>query len=84
MMSGEAAQFLFEAILLGSLGGLLGVGLGVAVTAVYTTARNSEFAVPASAVIGGFSVALVIGAIAVISPAARAARLAPADAIRPA
>lgn len=77
-------QFLLEAIVLGALGGLLGVGLGVAVTTAYTTARHTALAMPANALVGGFAAAVVIGAVAGLSPAARAARLAPADAIRPA
>jgi putative ABC transport system permease protein len=38
--------------------------------------------VPASAWAGGFGAALAIGAIAGLLPAIRAARLAPADALR--
>ena len=39
---------------------------------------------PAEALLGGVAAAIVVGAIAGAIPAARAARLAPADALRPA
>ena len=77
-------QFLVEAVLLAALGGVLGVLLGVAVTAGYTTARDMVLSVPITTVAAGVGAALVVGALAGLSPAARAARLNPADAVRPA
>jgi putative ABC transport system permease protein len=77
-------QFLLEAILLGTLGGLIGVGLGLAVTAAYTNVRHLTLAIPPDALWIGLGSAIAIGGIAGVSPAARAARLAPAEAIRPA
>jgi putative ABC transport system permease protein len=75
-------QFLVEAVLLAGLGGIIGTALGVGVTAGYTQVRDVVLDVPLSAVAAGVGAALVVGALAGISPAARAARLAPADAIR--
>jgi putative ABC transport system permease protein len=77
-------QFLVEAVLLALLGGVIGAVLGVAVTAGYTVARNMVLSVPASSIAAGVGAALVVGAVAGLSPAGRAARLSPADAIRPA
>jgi len=77
-------QFLVEAVLLALLGGVLGVLIGVGVTAGYTTVRHMVLSVPISTVAAGVGAALVVGAIAGLSPAARAARLNPADAVRPA
>jgi putative ABC transport system permease protein len=75
-------QFLVEAVLLALLGGVLGVALGAAVTAGYAAARDIVLSVPASSIAAGVGAALVVGAVAGLSPAARAARLSPADAIR--
>jgi putative ABC transport system permease protein len=75
-------QFLSEALLLSAAGGLAGVMLGAAVTAVYDTARGWEVVVPTVGLGGGVAAALVIGAVAGLYPAMRAARLAPTDALR--
>jgi putative ABC transport system permease protein len=75
-------QFLCEAILLALGGGAAGVGLGALATAVYADTKGWAFVVPASAWAGGLGAALAIGAIAGLLPAIRAARLAPADALR--
>jgi putative ABC transport system permease protein len=76
------AQFLSEAILLALGGGAAGVGLGAAATAVYATSKGWAIVIPASAWAGGFAAATLIGAVAGLLPAIRAARLAPADALR--
>jgi len=75
-------QFLCEAILLALGGGAAGVGLGVLATAIYATAKGWAIVIPASAWAGGFAAAMLIGAAAGLLPAMRAARLAPADALR--
>lgn len=75
-------QFLSEAILLALGGGAVGVGLGALATAVYATSKGWAVVIPASAWAGGFAAAMLIGAVAGLLPAIRAARLAPADALR--
>jgi putative ABC transport system permease protein len=75
-------QFLAEAILLALGGGAIGVALGALATAVYATTKGWAIVIPASAWAGGFGAALLIGAVAGLLPAIRAARLAPADALR--
>ncbi|MEI2816027.1 MAG: ABC transporter permease [Microthrixaceae bacterium] len=77
------AQFVVEAAALASLGGVAGVALGAVVTAAYAAHQGWRVAVPASALAAGIAGALLLGAVAGLYPAARAARLAPADAVRP-
>ncbi len=76
-------QFLVEAVLLAVLGGIVGVALGAGVTIGYTRVEDIALSIPIWAVAAGLGAAIVVGGLAGISPAARAARLAPADAIRP-
>ena len=75
-------QFLAEAILLASIGGLAGVLLGAGSTAIYASSRNWAIVIPTLAWAGGLAAAFAIGAIAGLAPAIRAARLSPTDALR--
>jgi putative ABC transport system permease protein len=75
-------QFLGEALVLAAIGGIAGVLLGSAATAVYARARGWGILIPPLALGGGIGAALVIGAVAGLYPAARAARLSPTEALR--
>jgi putative ABC transport system permease protein len=77
-----ASQFLGEALLLGAIGGTGGILLGVAVTAIYANIKGWTTLVPPVALIGGITAALLIGGIAGLYPALRAARLSPTEALR--
>jgi putative ABC transport system permease protein len=74
-------QFLSEAILLALLGGAVGVGVGVLSTAVYASTKGWTVVVPILAWGGGFGAALLIGAVAGLLPALRAARMSPTEAL---
>jgi putative ABC transport system permease protein len=75
-------QFVTEALILSAVGGAAGVAIGALVTAGYAVSRGWSVEVPVVAWLGGFAAALVIGAIAGVYPARRAARLSPTDALR--
>lgn len=77
-----ATQFLGEALLLATVGGVGGVALGALVTAVYANYKEWEVLIPTLAWAGGLVAALLIGAVAGLYPAVRAARLSPTEALR--
>ena len=74
-------QFLSEALLLGLLGGAVGVALGAASTAVYANSKHWATVIPTEAWVGGIGASLIIGAVAGLIPAVRAARLSPTQAL---
>jgi putative ABC transport system permease protein len=78
-----AVQFLGEAVLQAVAGGVAGTLSGAAITVGYAQNRGWALDLPIEAVGGGVLAAVVIGTLAGLYPAARAASLAPADALRP-
>jgi putative ABC transport system permease protein len=76
------AQFLAESALLAVLGGIGGLLLGAGATALYAQAKNEPFVIPLYALIAAPAAGLVIGAIAGLYPAMKAARLSPTEALR--
>jgi putative ABC transport system permease protein len=77
-----ASQFHGEALALALLGVFAGVLLGAAVTAVYAQYRGWGVLIPPIAIGGGLVAAIVIGAVAGLYPAGRAARMSPTEALR--
>jgi len=75
-------QFLSEAILLGLAGGAVGVAMGIVATAIYSSTKGWTIVIPTLAWAGGFGAAMLIGAVAGLVPALRAARLSPTEALR--
>jgi putative ABC transport system permease protein len=74
-------QFLSEAILLALIGGVVGVAAGVLATVIYSRAKGWTVVIPAEAWAGGLGAAVLIGALAGLWPALRAARLSPTQAL---
>ena len=75
-------QFLSEAILLALLGGAVGVAAGALATALYASTKHWTIVIPLLAWAGGLGAAILIGALAGLLPAVRAARLSPTEALR--
>ncbi|HEY3843294.1 MAG TPA: ABC transporter permease [Acidimicrobiales bacterium] len=74
-------QFLAEAVLLALVGGAIGVGAGALSTAVYANSKHELVVIPALAWGGGIGAAILIGAVAGLWPALRAARMSPTQAL---
>ncbi len=75
------SQFLTESLLLAAMGGLGGVLLGGLVTTGYAWYQDWPSVVPPWAMAGGIGATVVIGGIAGLYPAVRAARLSPTEAL---
>lgn len=76
------SQFLAEALFLSLLGGISGVVLGVGVTALFAQINGWPVSIPAQTLAGGLGATLIIGAIAGLYPAIRAARISPTEALQ--
>jgi putative ABC transport system permease protein len=74
-------QFLAEAILLSLAGGAAGVIAGAIATAAYARGHGEAVVIPPQAWAGGLAAAVIIGALAGLLPAIRAARLSPTRAL---
>ena len=75
------SQFLVESLLLSALGGLAGVAIGAAVTVGYSALRGWPPVMPLTALASALAATILIGMIAGLYPAVRAARLAPTAAL---
>jgi putative ABC transport system permease protein len=74
-------QFLSEAVLLALAGGAAGVAIGALATAIYAHAKGWMVVIPTEAWAGGLGAAVLIGALAGLWPALRAARMSPTQAL---
>jgi putative ABC transport system permease protein len=75
-------QFLFESVALCLIGGVIGLLLVWLVVSILSSVIEFEFMLPLARIIGGLSISVVVGLVAGIIPAMKAARLNPVDAIR--
>jgi putative ABC transport system permease protein len=74
-------QFLAEAMLHATLGGASGLAVGATATAIYAHTKHWATVIPTLAWAGGLAAALLIGALAGLLPALRAARMSPTQAL---
>jgi putative ABC transport system permease protein len=75
-------QFLLEAIILSTLGGLIGVGMGVVVSRIVARAAGWPVLTSPQAVAMAFGFAVVVGVFFGFYPAQKASRLDPIEALR--
>ncbi|WP_299679891.1 ABC transporter permease [uncultured Dokdonia sp.] len=77
-----AFQFLYEAIIIGQLGGFLGIFLGVVVGFAIAYGFELVFTFPWKAVITAASITFVIAVVSGLLPALKAAKLDPIESLR--
>jgi putative ABC transport system permease protein len=75
-------QFLTESALLAVLGAVAGLAIGAGATWIYSQAKHEPFVIPLYALIAAPAAGVVIGAIAGLYPAIKAAHLSPTEALR--
>jgi putative ABC transport system permease protein len=75
-------QFLFESIIISLLGAFFGIILGILVGNLFSIILKTGFVIPWFWVIMGVVICTIVGLVAGIYPAMKAARLNPIDALR--
>lgn len=74
-------QFLFESIMIGQFGGLLGILLGIAIGNAVSSMLGSSFVIPWFWVITGVVVCFIVGVVSGYAPAVKAANVDPIEAL---
>lgn len=75
-------QFLFEAIVIAQIGGLLGIVVGVIAGNIVSFITGSAFIVPWIWILGGIVLTFIVALLSGIIPANKAARLDPIESLR--
>ncbi|MCK5782206.1 MAG: ABC transporter permease [Flavobacteriales bacterium] len=77
-----ASQFLFEAILIGQIGGVLGIIFGVGVGTAISSVLGASFIMPWFEIILAVVITFIVGVVSGLYPAIKASRLDPIEALR--
>jgi len=75
-------QFLFESIMIGQLGGLVGIVLGILIGNAVSSLLGSNFIIPWLWVMTGIIVCFIVGVVSGYAPAVKAANIDPIEALR--
>ncbi|MCF8225206.1 MAG: ABC transporter permease [Bacteroidales bacterium] len=75
-------QFLYEAVVIGQIGGFIGIVLGIIIGNGVSLAIGSSFIVPWAWIFMGLAVCFIVGLVSGVIPARKAARLDPIVALR--
>jgi putative ABC transport system permease protein len=75
-------QFLYESVIIGQMGGILGIISGILIGNLISSALQSSFILPWKWIIGGVIVCFVVGVVSGYFPAVKAARVDPIEALR--
>lgn len=75
-------QFLYEAVVIGQIGGLVGIFLGILIGNAVSMAIGTSFIVPWTWILMGVTVCFIVGLISGVIPARKAAKLDPIIALR--
>ncbi|MEV6287801.1 ABC transporter permease [Kribbella sp. NPDC051770] len=74
-------QFLTESVVLCTIGGLLGAGLGILGVIAYANSQHWPVVIPANALLAGIGASIAVGVLAGVYPAVRASLLTPTEAL---
>ena len=77
-----ALQFLYEAIIVGQLGGMLGIILGVTIGLIVANKFEFDFTTPWNAIIAATLITFFVAILSGLFPALKAARLDPVESLR--
>jgi putative ABC transport system permease protein len=75
-------QFLYEAIIIGQLGGIVGIIFGIIVGNIIPMIAGGVFVIPWGWIIVGFLLCFIVGVLSGLYPALKAARVDPIESLR--